>query len=87
MRLKPKDMTTSNLEIERFLQKLHDKKWLNRDDRNFWEIGPRSHLELRTMMEAVAGQDGKDGGGEGSSTDAAIGLNHGLAPLPQIIFY
>lgn len=63
-------------ELENFLGKLLAQGWLQRDDRNYWELGPRVYLELRQHLEAAIAELGDE-------ADEA----EKLAALPQIIFY
>ncbi len=35
------------------LERLLSEHWLLRDDRNFWRIGMRSHLELKALLQEI----------------------------------
>jgi hypothetical protein len=61
--------SSSNSQTDRLLARLLAEGWLARDDRNYWALGARSYLELRSFLErASAGDDDDDDeGGEGGS--------------------
>lgn len=67
----------SSSEVGVVLEKLYAKKWLARDNRNYWVLGLRTFLELRTFIEAIL----RDAG-EGEDED-----KFNLEDLPQVIVY
>ena len=68
--------TVRNDELQKTLQSLLQQGWLERNDRNFWEVGPRAYLELRGHIEGVM-----------RANLEAAALEEQLAQLPQILFY
>ncbi len=78
-------------DVEEILQKLIHERWLDRDDRNFIIIGPRSFLELKTVLEdliensdLVSGKDGDDPKEEEQRAREVAALKSGL---PQILLH
>jgi len=65
-------MKWSDSDVGVVLGKLSEKRWLDRDDRNYWVLGLRAFLELRRFIEGIMseGDDAHDG-----------------KDLPQIIVY
>ena len=47
----------SNSECDNFLATLERLGWLRRNNRSYWEIGFKSHLELRPLLENLANGD------------------------------
>jgi hypothetical protein len=70
-------MVTGVLSIYDVLEVFIYLWYIQRDDRNFWEIGPRTHLELRSLIEQVLTSE-ENGGDEN---------NQFVHRLPQVLFY
>jgi len=73
-------------ETESFLSKLLAEGWIAQNDSNYWVLGVRTHLELRTqleeaIMQAAADEDGK------VTEDRKTDLQRLFSSLPQIIMY
>lgn len=76
-----KNVNWSTSDVTYCLQKLKEKGWLQRDDRNYWILGARTHLELRAFIEnAISNADD-----ENKEDEKQTGLI--LSELPQIIVY
>lgn len=78
-------------EVSLLLNKLEQQGWLEKNDRNFWEVGPRAYLELRGHIEEVLrtnlGEEERDEEeGDEEQVVSAV-LEERLARLPQILFY
>lgn len=56
---------------DQFLDKLLSQGWLRKNESNYWELGVKSYLELRTHFESIL----------------ADGQENFSMPLPQIIIY
>jgi Nse1 non-SMC component of SMC5-6 complex len=70
--------TWNTVVLQHTLQKFSDMGYLRRDDRNFWELGPRSYVELRPLLEdAIRHVDDR--------TEEEI--REVIADLPQVISY
>ena len=67
----------TNIETERFLNKLYSDKYLQKDSSNFWEIGPRGHIELRPLFESAID----------SAEEDEQAKEERVRSLPQILFY
>ena len=75
LRIKRPEWT--NLETERFLHKVYADKYIQKDSSNYWEIGPRGHIELRPLFESIIGNSDELGGEREERVQG----------LPQILFY
>jgi len=73
-------------ETESFLSKLHAEGWITRNDSNYWVLGVRTHLELRTQLEEALLQAAADEEGQ-VADDRKADLQRLVASLPQIIIY
>jgi hypothetical protein len=67
----------TNIETERILNRLHADKYLQKDSSNFWEVGPRGHLELRPLFELAIN----------SSEETQQAKDERMLGLPQMLFY
>jgi hypothetical protein len=76
---------TVKSKIHEFLERLAEDKWLSRSgDKGFWELGPRSFLELRGQLESIM-RDSID-----ETLDAAERTRQyeeRKNELPQILYY
>lgn len=63
--------------VDAFLQRLITIGWLQRDDRNYWEFGPRVYAELNQYIETSIRNN------ENSEED----IQDRLKQLPQVIYY
>lgn len=81
--LMPIGMTKSKMNS--LLKRLALTKWLSRsDDKGFWELGPRSFIELRSNLESIM----KDSLDENlDDTERNAQLTELKASLPQILYY
>eukprot|EP01038_Epipyxis_sp_PR26KG_P004994 gene4994-6979_t len=81
MKLKPENwlLTAAQLthKTDKFLSMLENEGWLRRDTANYWELGMRSYLELRTFFEQEIMAD------EGDKEQLRAHANE----LPQVIVY
>lgn len=79
MDFKPKSWNSNQLLST--LNTLHSHHWLAKDDRNFWKLGLKSFLELRTVLQSSIEtfEEGKE------ATDISTSLKS--RDLPQVIVY
>jgi hypothetical protein len=76
---------TVKSKMHEFLERLAEDKWLSRSgDRGFWELGPRSFLELRGHMESIL-RDSIDG--DLDAAERARLYEERKNELPQILYY
>jgi hypothetical protein len=73
-------------QMESYLSRLQRDGWLSSDSRGFWVIGPRAHVELRTMLEATLVDNIQHDEDEDQDLYAAK-RTECLNRLPQMKFY
>mmetsp|Transcript_7159 Transcript_7159/g.10647 ORF Transcript_7159/g.10647 Transcript_7159/m.10647 type:complete len:206 (+) Transcript_7159:76-693(+) len=78
LRAHEKGYDWTNRDAERFLFRMHEDNWLQRDDRNFWMLGPRSHMELRSLIVDAIRAD--------RDTAESV-IEERILELPQMLFY
>ncbi len=79
--------TWSNSRAHDFIAKLETDRWLSRDHRSHFVIGPRTYLELRGYLEtSLSNKQGEDGDAEDEKDDDEH-FQALLQTLPSIILY
>ena len=67
------------------LERMEHSKWLSRGgDKGYWELGPRSYLELRSHMETILKNMLDDDASDAQRDEAYADAKNAL---PQIVYY
>lgn len=83
--LMPKDAAKTKEKVHLLLERMERFKWLSRGgDKGYWELGPRSYLELRAHMETILKNTLDD---DVSDEQRDADFAEAKAALPQIIYY
>ena len=70
--------------VHDLLNRLRSSLWLSSSDRGFWELGPRTYLELRSNVEGIM-QNGLDD--SLSQEERQAQLTELKETLPQVIYF
>lgn len=84
MEIKPEKWT--NADVNSFLSKLTHENWLLFDERSYIVIGPRTQLELRSLIENTINEV-IDNNSSLSEQEKTNEIEDRLKKLPQIILY
>ena len=82
-KLRPKPWTAP--QMGEYLARMEREGWLKRDaNSGYWVVGPRSHIELRALMEQIL----LDSIDAGEDQDEYAQLRaEALGKLPQLMFH
>ena len=82
--LVPKNGGLTKSKVHDLLNRLRSSLWLSSSDRGFWELGPRTYLELRSNVEGIM-QNGLDD--SLSQEERQAQLTELKETLPQVIYF